>query len=87
MARFWLIASIGMLSFGAAACGGYDEKNAAYDANDAAYDEGNAAYGDGANEAYSAPDGNAAYPSPDGNASTNNVVGEVPPGNSTTPPY
>ena len=81
MARIWLIASVGMLSFGVAACGGYDEKNAAYDSNNAAYEEGNAAYDETGNAAYEAPDGNAAYAPPpaDGNASGNNMIGEVPP--------
>ena len=68
MTRHWLIASIGALSFGLAACGDYDEKE--YDVGNAAYEvQGNAAYDAGANQAYDAPEGNAAYPPPaDGNA-------------------
>lgn len=81
MTRTASILSIGLLSFGAAACGGYDEKNAAYDQTNAAYDaEGNAAYDEAGNSAYAPPEGNAAYSPPaDGNVSTNNMVGEVPP--------
>ena len=90
MTRIWLIASIGMLSFGAAACGDYDEKNAAYNAENAAYDaEGNAAYDETGNAAYDAPEGNAAYPPPpaDGNASTDNLIGDVPPADPTANRY
>ena len=82
MTRIGLIASVGMLSFGVAACGGYDEKNAAYDGNNAAYEaEGNAAYDETGNAAYQAPEGNAAYTPPpaDGNVSTDNMIGDVPP--------
>jgi hypothetical protein len=82
MTRTAFILSIGLLSFGAAACGDYDEKNAAYDQNNAAaYDEeGNAAYDETGNAAYAPPEGNAAYvPPADANVSTNNTVGEVPP--------
>jgi hypothetical protein len=89
MTRNALILSIGLLSFGAAACGDYDEKNAAYDENNAAaYDEGNAAYDETGNAAYEAPEGNAAYTPPaDANLSTNNMVGEVPPPPPTTNGY
>ena len=90
MTRIWLIASIGMLSFGVAACGGYDEKNAAYDGNNTAYDEqGNAAYDETGNAANEAPEGNAAYPPPpvDGNVSTNNMIGEVPPADAAVNRY
>ena len=94
MTRPWLIVSIGALSFAAAACGGYDEKNAAYDEKNAAYDGSNAAYDetgnatyDGAgNAAYDASGGNAAYAPPaDANASTN--IGEPPPADPTTNGY
>jgi len=91
MTRTWLIASIGALSLGVAACGDYDEKNAAYDEQNAAYDA-NAAYDentsyDAGNQAYNASDGNAAYtPPPDGNV-TDNVVGPVPPTDATTNRY
>jgi hypothetical protein len=82
MTRIWLIASIGVLSLGVAACGGYDENKAAYDSNNAAYDEGNAAYDETGNAAYQAPEGNAAYAPPvDGNVSTNNMIGDTPPAN------
>src|SRR5688572_15184934 len=55
MTRRWLIMPIVALSFGTAACGDYDDKNAAYDEKNAAYDaEGNAGYdaGDAGNTAY-----------------------------------
>ena len=91
MTRSWLIVSIGALSFGVAACGDYDEKNAAYDGNNAAYDETNGAYdagGNGAydgsgNAAYQAPDANGAYPAPDVNATTN--IGAPPPADPVPP--
>jgi hypothetical protein len=85
MTRNALILSIGLLSFGAVACGDYDEKNAAYDEANAAYDaEGNAAYDEADNAAYAPPEGNAGYAPPvDANTSTNNMVGDVPP---PTPP-
>jgi hypothetical protein len=82
MARIWLIASIGVLSFGAAACGDYDEKNAAYDGNNAAYEAGdNAAYDETGNAAYDTSGNNAVYAPPpvDGNASTDNMIGAPPP--------
>jgi hypothetical protein len=93
MTRPWLIVSIGALSFAAAACGGYDEKNAAYDEknasyeSNAAYDEtGNATYDGAGNAAYDASGGNAAYAPPaDANASTN--IGEPPPADPTTNGY
>ena len=94
MTRKSLILSISALTLGVAACGGYDEKNAAYDeknasydAGNAAYDEtGNAAYDESGNAAYRAPEGNAAYPPPaDANATTN--IGEPPPANPTTNGY
>ena len=80
MTRTAFILSIGLLSFGAAACGGYDEKNAAYDQNNAAaYDEGNAAYDEADNAAYAPPEGNAGYTPPaDGNVRDNNMVGDAP---------
>ena len=79
MTRTAFILSIGLLSFGAAACGGYDEKNAAYDQNNAAYDEGNTAYDEADNAAYAPPEGNAGYTPPaDGNVSDNNMVGDAP---------
>ena len=88
MTRTAFILSIGLLSFGAAACGGYDEKNAAYDQNNAAYDEGNTAYDSADNAAYAPPEGNAGYAPPvDANTSTNNMVGEVPPPPPTTNGY
>ena len=89
MTRNALILSIGLLSFGAAACGDYDEKNAAYDQNNAAaYDEGNAADDETGNAAYAPPEGNAAYTPPaDANMSTNNMAGEVPPPPPTTNGY
>ena len=85
MTRNALILSIGLLSFGTAACGDYDEKNAAYDEANAAYGaDANTAYDEMGNAAYAPPEGNAAYAPPaDANVSTNNVVGEVPP---PTPP-
>ena len=87
MNRLWLIASIGMLSFGAAGCGDYDEKNAAYDAgNNAAYEEGNAAYDASDNAAYEAPEGNAGYTPPaDANLSANDMLGTTPPADEPPP--
>ncbi len=91
MTRLWHIATIGLLSFGAAACGDYDEKNAAYDGNNAAYDADNAAY-DAGNAAYDAADNaaydaaNAAYPPPaDGNVSGNDMIGAPPPADPVPP--
>ncbi|MGQ0559573.1 MAG: hypothetical protein ACT4OE_08325 [Sphingosinicella sp.] len=72
MNRQWLTLTIGALSLGLGACGGYDETNAAYDANNTAYDE-NTAY-DAGNETYKAAESNAAYSPPAGdNASVNTV--------------
>ncbi len=90
MTRLSLIVSVGLLSFGAAACGDYEaneaaynETNAAYGADNAAYDAGNAAYDASDNAAYDA--GNAAYPPPaDGNVSANDMLGTTPPAD--TPP-
>ena len=90
MTRTWLIASIGVLSLGVAACGDNDEKNAAsneqngfYDVN-TSYDE-NTAF-DAGNAAYNASEGNAAYaPPPDGNVSDN--VAAPPPTGATTNGY
>jgi hypothetical protein len=82
MARISLILSIGALTIGVAACGGYDEKNAAYDGNNTVYDEqGNAAYDDTGNAAYDTSGNNAVYAPPpaDGNASTDNMIGAPPP--------
>ena len=95
MTRTSLIVSIGALTLGLAACGGYDEKNAAYDAGNTAYDENGAAYDsnaaagydEGSNAAYNAVDVNAAYPPPvDGNESTNGI-GAPPPADPTTNGY
>ena len=91
MTRTFLIASIGALSLGVAACGGYEENKAAYDEQNAAYEantvyDENTAY-DAGNAAYNASDGNAAYaPPPDGNVS-DNVVAPVPPTGPTTNGY
>jgi hypothetical protein len=91
MTRKSLIASIGVLTLGLAACGGYDEKNAAYDAGNTAYDENGAAYDSnagagydtGSNATYNASEGNAAYPPPvDGNESSN-AIGAPPPADPT----
>ena len=86
MARLSLILSIGMLSFGVAACGDYEENKAAYDEGNAAYDAaGNAAYDEAGNAAYEAPEGNAGYTPPaDGNVSGNDMLGTPPPAD--TPP-
>jgi hypothetical protein len=95
MTRKSLILSISALTLGVAACGGYDEKNAAYDAGNAAYDENGAAYesngaadyDSSANAAYNAADGNTAYPPPvNGNESTNGI-GAPPPADPTTNGY
>ena len=91
MTRQWIILSIGVLSLGATACSGYDEKNAAYDEANASYDSANATYDEGnaaydANASY-APDANAAYtPPPDANAS-GNATGETPPADPATNGY
>ena len=82
MTRISRIVLISAVSFGAAACGDYDEKNATYD------EQGNAAYDEAGNAAYEAPEGNAAYPPPaDANMSTNNLVDEVPPADPTMNRY
>jgi hypothetical protein len=91
MTRLSLILSIATLSFGAAACGGYEannaayDENAAYDADNAAYDAGNAAYNATDNAAYDA--GNAAYPPPpvDGNVGANDMLGATPPADPAPP--
>ena len=93
MNRIRLIASIAALSFGAAACDSYGDRNAAYDGENAAYDEKNAAYDEQGNAAYGAenktyeaPEGNAAYTPPaDGNVSTN--TGAPPPADPTRNGY
>ena len=84
------ILSIGLLSLGGAACGDYDEKNAAYESNNAAYDADNAAYDagnesyDAGNAAYPPTDGNAGYTPPaDGNVTGNDMIGTPP---ADTPP-
>jgi hypothetical protein len=87
MSRTWLILALAGVSLGVSACGDYEEQG--YDENNAAYDEaGNDAYDAAENEAYDASGNNAAYtPPPDANLSTNNLVGEAPPDNSTMNRY
>ena len=96
MTRKSLIVSIGAVSLGVVACGGYDEKNASYDAANATYEEngatydsnGAAGYDAGSNATYNAAEGNAAYAPPPvlGNESTNGI-GAPPPADPTTNGY
>ena len=83
MTRQAILATLGAVSLGLAACGGYDQEG--YNESNAGYDEqGNAAYGEPANQSYDMPENNAAYaPPPAVNESSDNVVDVVPPDNVT----